>query len=243
LAIDIFITSFQRKEFTKETLQKIMTRTAEGTYNLHIFDNGSDAETKEYLKGLLDSGILTSLHLDSRNTGCSYNKSVFHALSDNREKYYVVTDNDIFPPKLNPDWLSRMVEIMDKNPHIALLTPQLPPQGLQMPYGQGEEVIYCKAVGNTFKMVRRDAFPFMEYNNELNTFGDDGQVSKLVHDKGFKVAFCKDIYCFHAGQCENWGYTSEELDQDPRKAGYGKPFIYKPVDMDTYEPPKELKIC
>ena len=243
MAIDIFITSFQRMEFTKETIQKIYSRTEEGSFNLHVFDNDSDSETKEYLKGLLDSGILTSLHLDSRNTGCCYNKSVFHALSDIREKYYVVTDNDILPPKLSPDWLSQMVGIMDRNPDIALLAPQLPPQSLQMPYEVGEEVIYCKAVGNTFKMVRRSAFPFMEYNNTLNTFGDDGQVSEIVHRNNMRVAFCKDIYCFHTGQCDNWGYTNEELDQDPRKAGYGAPFIYKPIDDNTYEPPKELKIC
>lgn len=243
MAIDIFITSFQRVDFTKETIQKIIERTDEGTFNLHVFDNGSDTKTKDFLRDLLDRKVLTSLHLDSRNTGCCYNKSVFHALSDNREKYYVVTDNDVFPPKLDQDWLSQMVGIMDRNPDIALLTPQLPPQGLQMPYGIGEEVVYCKAVGNTFKMVRRDAFPFLEYNNALNTFGDDGQVSDIIHRKGMRVAFCKDIYCLHVGQCENWGYTPDELDQDPRKAGYGRPFMYTPKNDETYEPQEELKIC
>ena len=92
-------------------------------------------------------------------------------------------------------------------------------------------------------MVRRDAFPFLEYNNALNTFGDDGQVSDIIHRKGMKVAFCRDIYCLHVGQCENWGYTLEELDQDPRKAGYGKPFMYTPLNDETYEPQEGLRIC
>jgi len=244
LAIDIFITSFQRIDFTIETIEKIIERTKEGTYNLHVFDNGSDAATRVRLIDMLDKGVLTSLHLDSRNTGCSYNKSIFHTMSDNREEYYVVTDNDVFPPKLEPDWLQKMVGIMDKNPDIALLAPQLPPQGLQTPYELGEEVVYCKAVGNTLKMVRREAFPIGRYNNALNTFGDDGQVSELVQSGlGYRVAFCKDIYCWHAGQCNNWGYTKEELDLDPRKAECGSPFIYEPINKETYEPPKELKIC
>jgi GT2 family glycosyltransferase len=243
LAIDIFITSFQRKEFTRQTIDKIVERTKKGTYNLHVFDNGSDKETQDFLKDYLERGVLTSLHLDSRNTGCCYNKGVFHMLADNREKYYVVTDNDVFPPDLSPDWLSQMVDIMDRHPELAFLAPQLPPQGLQMPYGAGEDVIYCKAVGNTFKMVRRESFPLLEYDNALNAFGDDGQVCEKVEAKGMKVAFCKDIFCLHAGQCDNWGYTDEELDQDPRKAGYGEPFRYTPVDDKTYEPPPGMKIC
>lgn len=242
MAIDIFITSFQRLDFTRETISKIIERTEKGSFNLHVFDNGSDKETREYLLGLLDIGTLTSLHLDSRNTGCCYNKAVFHTLSDSREKYYIVTDNDVLPPELAPDWLSRMVGIMDRHPELAFLAPQLPPQGLQMPYGFGDEVVYCKAVGNTLKMVRRDAFPIAEYNNSLNTFGDDGQVCGIISSRGLRSAFCKDIFCWHLGQCDNWGYKKEELDQDPRKAGYGAPFKYTPINYDTYEPPEGLRL-
>lgn len=243
MAIDIFITSFQRKDFIEKTIESITERTTPGTYKLHVYDNGSDKEVKEYLLSLLEAGVLTSLHLDNRNTGCNYNKAVFHTLSDSREKYYVVTDNDVLPPDLKPDWLQSMVDIMDRHPDIALLAPQLPPQNLQQPYALGEDVVYCKAVGNTFKLVRREAFPIQYFDNTLNTFGDDGKLSALVHERGWRVAFCRNIFCLHIGQCEDWGYKKEELDQDPRKAGYGKPFEYAIKDDRTYEPlEEELKI-
>jgi len=236
------MTSFYRKQFTEKTVQLIHERTIPGTFQIHIFDNGSDKETRDFLYGLLDTGKIASLHLDSRNTGCLYNKGVFHIMTEVTSKYYIVTDNDIYPPKLDPDWLTQILGIMEEHPELAFLTPQLPPVQLQMPYQKLDDIIYCKAVGNTFKVVRREAFPLEEFKPQLMKFGDDGWVSDAVHKKGWKVAFCKDLFCWHAGQCENWGYTKqEELDKDPRKAGYGAPFIYQPNNELTYEPPEHLR--
>jgi cellulose synthase/poly-beta-1,6-N-acetylglucosamine synthase-like glycosyltransferase len=239
--IDIYLTSFFRKNFTEETINKIHERTAVGTFQIHVFDNNSDSETKQFLYQLLDEKKIVSLHLDSRNTGCLYNKLVFHAMTETSNEYYVVSDNDIFPPKLNPDWLSKMITIMDKHPELAFLTPQLPPIDLQMPYEKKEDIVYCKAVGNTFKLVRRNAIDVDDIEQKLNTFGDDGWISILVRKKGWKIAFCRNIFCWHAGQCENWGYKLEEIELDARKVGYGKPFIYVPINEDTYEPPDHLK--
>lgn len=234
--VDIYITSWRRPNFLCNTLDKIKNRTEEGTYNLHIYDNNSDRGTQKFLMDLLFLDEITSLTLDSRNTGCLYNKAVFHAMTESDSPYYVVTDNDVYPPKLDPDWLKRMVATMDKHPDLAFLSPQLPPVFLQEPLMVKDDIVYCKAVGNTFKMVRREAFPFGEYKQSLEKYGDDGLVSKLVYEKGWRVAFCRDIFCFHAGQCENWGYKPEEIHLDPRKSGYGKPFTYEVENEDTYKP-------
>jgi len=237
--IDIFMTSFFRYDFTLESINKINERTEPGSFQIHVFDNGSDLNTQKSLFELLANKKIVSLHLDSRNTGCLYNKLVFHSMVETSSKYYVVTDNDVFPPALTPSWLTQMTGIMDRHMEIAFLAPQLPPTWLQEPYKSLEDVVYCKAVGNTFKMVRRALFPPVQQH--LNTFGDDGQVCQLTAERGWKTAFCKDIFCWHAGQCANWGYKPEEIAHDPRKAGYGAPFIYSPVNSLTYEPPSSLK--
>lgn len=239
---DIFITSFYRKEFTRKSLRLIKERTEPGTYQIHIFDNGSDKETTDYLYSLLKAKEIASLHLDSRNTGCLYNKGIFHMMVESDKKYYVVSDNDVYPPKLEPDWLSRMTSIMDKYPQVAFLAPQLPPIQLQSPYAFDEDIALCEAVGNTFKMVRRDAFPLLGLKTKLMAFGDDGEVCKLVKEKGYHSAFCRDIYCYHAGQCENWGYNVEQINEDPRKAGYSEPFIYPIKNEETFEPIHELTV-
>lgn len=242
--IDIFMTTWNRLEFTKKAIELVYERTAPGTFQLHIFDNNSDEEMKDYLIQLLNEKKIISLHLDSRNTGCLYNKGIFYMMNEHTDKYFCVTDNDIYPPKLTPDWLSQMIEIMDAHPNLAFLTPQCPPQFLSEPDMNRvmDDIVYCKAVGNIFKLVRRKAFPLQLFQPALGAYGDDGLVCDMVKTYNYESAFCRNIFAYHAGQCENWGYKKEEVEQDPRKAGYGKPFTYKVVNEETYEPESEHKI-
>jgi hypothetical protein len=233
--LDIYMTSFFRKDMTQKAIDLLQERTSPGSYQLHIFDNNSDRETRQYLYDLLDNGKIVSLHLDSRNTGCLYNKAVFHAMTESTSKYYMITDNDIFPPALTPDWLSQMIAIMDNHPELAFLTPQFPPVQLMSPLEVMPDIVYCKAVGNAFKLVRRSALSYINYNQTIGSFGDDGLLSELVRAKGWKVAFCRKIFVLHAGQCNNWGYKPEEIHKDPRKQGYGTPYIV-PTRDDTFEP-------
>jgi len=139
---DIYLTSWFRKEMTARAVREIYERTTPGSFRLHAFDNNSDQYTRDYLISLLDTGKLTSLHLDSRNTGCLYNKGVFHIMTECESKYYVVNDNDVYPPKLTPDWLSQMISIMEAHPELGLLAPQLPPQWLQQPYEVKDDIVY-----------------------------------------------------------------------------------------------------
>jgi len=244
VVINIFITSWYRKEMTEKTVNLIHERTDSGTFAIHIFDNGSDKKTRDFLYGLLEQQKIVSLHLDSRNTGCLYNKGIFHMMTEASQDFYMVTDNDIYPPKLTPDWLSQMVKIMEAHPNLAFLTPQCPPQRLSEPDMDRvmDDIVYCKAVGNILKMVRRKAFPLQSFRPTIGAYGDDGLVCDLVRSFNYESAFCRNIFAYHAGQCENWGYKKEEIDNDPRKAGYGKPFTYKIINKETYEPESENRI-
>jgi cellulose synthase/poly-beta-1,6-N-acetylglucosamine synthase-like glycosyltransferase len=233
---DIYMTSFFRREFLEKAVQLIWERTDPDTFQIHVYDNASDKPTRDFLYGMLEQGRIVSLMLDSRNTGCLYNKIVFHAMTESANPYYVVTDNDIFPPKLSPDWLKQMTGLMDKYPEIALLTPQFPPQQLSGPYSMNEDVVYCKAVGNAFKMVRRALFPIAKMEQALGKYGDDGYVSDMLEREGYKSAFCRHLFCLHAGQCVDWGYKKEEIHKDPRKVGYGTHFQYMVQDEETYLP-------
>ena len=238
--IPIYISSFFRYDATEYTIGKIHERTDPGTFQIHVYDNGSDPETQDKLYDLLKAKKIVSLTLDSRNTGCLYNKIVYHAMTESSEKYFMINDNDVHPPLLYPSWLTLMIAIMDKHPELAFLTPQLPPLGLQEPYEVKEDIVYCKGVGNTLKLVRREAFPTME--QKLGAYGDDGWASIKVHEAGWKVAFCRNIFCWHDAQRDNYGYKPEELDKDPRKKGYGEPFRYDPINWYTYEPPASLRL-
>lgn len=240
--VPIYITSFFRQAFTKRTLELIHERTVPGSFTLHVYDNGSDEVTRQYLYEMLSQGKITSVTLDSRNTGCMYNKNIFHVMTEKTTPYYVVTDNDVYPPKLSPDWLSQMISIMDKHPEIGALVPQIPPQSLQMPEEILDDVVYCKAIGNTLKVIRREAFNLIDDFFKIGAFGDDWLISRAIVERGYKVAFCRNIFCLHAGQCDNWGYDASEIAHDPRKLSYGTPYQYALANEETYEPVRELKI-
>lgn len=240
--VDIYITSFYRKDMTERTVNAIRERTTLGTFQIHIFDNGSDKDTRNFLIGLLDAGKIVSLHLDSRNTGFLYNKLVYHTMTESSNPYYVISDNDILPPKLEPDWLQQMTAVMDRHPQLAMLTPQMPPLCLQQPVSMDDEVVYCTAVGNLFKLVRRDSIELDKINQQLDEVGDDSYMSQHVRVRGWQVGFCRDIFCYHIGQCKDWGYTREQIEMDRRRPEYGKPYVYDPLNGDTYEPPKCLQV-
>ncbi|MDO8640454.1 MAG: glycosyltransferase [Nitrosarchaeum sp.] len=235
--VDIYITSFFRQQMTERTISLLQERTTPGTYQLHVFDNGSDKSTQDYLYSLLENKTIASLHLDSRNTGCLYNKAIFHAMTASTQPYYVITDNDIYPPKLSPDWLQQMTAIMEMYPGLACLTPQCATSAMHtMPELIHPTVVFCKVAGNALKLMRRAAFPVNQYHQKLNAFGDDGQLSELIRNNGWHIGFCRQVFFLHAGQCENWGYEANEIDNDPRKATYGPPLIVPVINEETWEP-------
>lgn len=234
--IDIFITSWRRPHMTEDVVKAIHDRTTPNTFKITILDNECTKTTRDLLFKMMDDGLVEAVISHKQNTRCLWGKYVFHAMVDSKNPYYIVTDNDVIPSKHSPDWLSHLVRVMDRYPELAFLTPQLPPQFLQMPTSMNDDVVFCKAVGNTFKIVRRDAYPVECYEQSKESFGDDGLVSKLVHEKGYKVAFCRDMFCLHKGQTTNWGYEEKDLKDDPRKSGYGEPFKYEVTDMDSLLP-------
>jgi len=236
--IKIFITSWFRPDFTYRVIREIKDRT-KTPHEIHVLDNGSNEETVEMLLGMFRWGTIQSLSLNSRNTGCLYGKIVFHAMTEEDDDFYVVTDNDIIPPRLSPDWLEQMLEIMRKHPDIGVLAQQMPPVWLQAPYAYEDNVAFCQAVGNTFKVVRRKAFPALP--QRMESYGDDAEACKEMAAKGWKSAFARNIFCYNLELDQpDWGYAKEQLAQDPRKAGYGPPFKYVPTNWDTLRPPEDL---
>lgn len=228
--IDIFITSFFRPHFTLECVNKIWERTKH-PFRIHIWDNASSLATQDLLVGLLRLGKITSLHLESRNTMTMYPKSVFNSMACG--KYYCVTDADCFPPLLDPDWLTQMVGLMETHTDVAFLTPQYPPIsmfGCEQKDIQ-ENIVFCKHVGNVFKLVRKKMFPSFPQSDNF-CFGDDSEVCRLSYGKS---AFCRRIFAYHAGQCKDWGYQENEIALDPRKKNYKPPMVYD-VDPITCVP-------
>lgn len=238
--IPIFLTSFYRPRFIERVIQTIVKRTPNPA--IHVWDNGSDRLTKEVLQIAFEGGDIQSLHLDSRNTGCLYPKHSFHAMVPGDQPYYVVSDGDFIPCV---DWLPPMLKVMERYPRLAFLTLDYWPRWPLQPLDNLGPYTRCRAVGNTFRLVRKAAVDEIihEVPNELGAYGDDGMFSRAVQAVGYDVGFINGKYCFNLELTEpNWGYTPDQLQKDPRKAGYSEPVRYEPTDWDTLTPPDMLRL-
>jgi hypothetical protein len=78
---------------------------------------------------------------------------------------------------------------------------------------------------------------------KLMAFGDDGWLSNEIRKNGYEVAFAKNIFCYNLERdYQDWGYTKNEVAEDPRKSGYGPPFKYEPLDWISLLPPENLRM-
>lgn len=237
--IPIFLQTWNRPEFTFRAIDEIHKRTDAGSFRLHVLDNGSEPDTCEKLFHAWCEFRIDSLHLEGRNTGCLYPKHVFSAMVPQDTDFYVVTDNDFIPCV---GWLPAMLEVMKANPDLALLTLDYLPRWPLGPQEDHGDYVRCKAVGNTFKLCRRKAveMAMCAIPQKLGAYGDDGMLCEILADAGYQVGFIRGKYCFNLElTVPKWGYTDEQLLQDPRKAGYQEPLRYTPENWDTLEPSPE----
>jgi len=96
--IPILYTTFNRLNFTKQTLPILLENSPEG--KVYIYDNGSTDGTPEYLNGLDHDGI-ACINLLSINRGISAIMNEFFELTKDDEVVAKV-DNDTLIP---PNWL------------------------------------------------------------------------------------------------------------------------------------------
>src|SRR5690348_15354303 len=120
--IDIVITTFDRKEFTRRMIDYIRERT-KTPYRIIVVDNNSDDGTQEMLFNMKHNGIVSHLVLLEENYGIHMAKNYGLDLVRSTP-YYIDTDNDLLPPKLDPDWIARLIELMDKNPEYGAISCQ-----------------------------------------------------------------------------------------------------------------------
>jgi len=235
--IKIFITTWHRVEMLERCLREIKERTTT-PHETIVFDNGSDPDEVRCIKEMHSDKKCDGLILWSHNTGPYFPKACYYAMTTPEDTYYVSNDADTFPPKVEPDWLSRMISEMNAYPDLGVISPQVPPQYMQEPYAERGNHVLCKAVGNQLSLVRRSAWPVATWPQETDKFGDDSLRSQRMLENGYKTAFMLNTWCMHGQQCKNWGYTEEQVAKDPRKLKYDSPYLYQ-YYIKTYEPAEE----
>lgn len=107
--IDIVLLTYNRLECLKRTLKGIYERT-KSSYRLIVIDNFSKDGTQEYLRKETLEGRISVLILNDSNVGqtAAFNKAFLQVESE----IFVVTQDDLIVPDLEPCWLEQMTGLL-----------------------------------------------------------------------------------------------------------------------------------
>lgn len=127
-----------RLNVLKLCLASILTHT-EKPYDLLVYDNGSCAEVKAYLRSLLEAGSIQYLLTSSQNIGkIGAFKIMFKAALGEVIAY---SDDDIF---YYPGWLPAHLELLDSFPKVGMVS------------GCAVRTLYDHGIQSNLELSRRD---------------------------------------------------------------------------------------
>ena len=227
--IDIFITAYERQKFTEQTIKYIKERT-ESVYKLWLLDNGGNSEFEKEVDEYIKFGTNVGIHA-AWNT----------ALKEAKNKYFITSDNDIYVPDLEPDWLSQMIKFMDDrpdygaismHPHVFIGAAGIDPQ-------EPQDVVERNMCGAVMRIMRTEAVKKAggwEDKVEPGRNHEERTICSRLQTAGYKVGICSRIRAYHPFG-DNWGYpadfTPEMQGHNPELAEYVKQF-----DQPTAYDPK-----
>ena len=204
--IDILLITFQRIEMTIETIDGLLERT-KSPFNLYVVDNGSTDGTIDYLISKLEEKVITGLSFLNRKVTISDSYNLGFEFIES--ELFVMMQNDVIVPDLDPDWLSQLKEIFLSDPnyggvacriqHVPKINPLagslVPATGALSAYCRMQRLSDIKKVGGLGKAIRDDA-----------TF-----VKRIRGQLGKKCLWTNKLWCNHLGHSAfRRGYLEKE---------------------------------
>ncbi len=229
--IDIVLATCDRLELLKQTLKSIWHNTRTD-YRIHVIDDASTEGNQAYLRRLLAMKKIDSLLERPRRAGVAANLRQIQSLASSELVIYC--DDDQLCPKVEPDWLSRLLSEMQTRPKQAILSLNNPHGNLygdkRRKLGIDGNVTFCRKSGGSYMCIRRELLPLI-----VPPDGIQSSVSWMclrARKLGWQTGYLTHTYCQHIGaRSLRW----------PKKDLRGEITLLKPVNKATLEPPKEYR--
>ena len=206
--IDIFITCYLRQAYTEKTIEYLYERT-KYPFRLFVIDNGGN---EEVLNEAVKQNKVFLVIRPSSNVGihASWNLALSLAESD----YFITSDNDIYVPALEPDWLSHLVAFMDQrreyaaislHPHVFIGAASIDPN-------DPEDVKERNMCGSVMRIMRTDIVRKVggwEHVVRTSRNHEERTICGRLQEFGYKVGVATRIRAYHPFGKEtggNWGY-------------------------------------
>lgn len=207
--IDIFLTAFLRPKFTIQTIKYLKERTRY-PYRLFLIHNGGNEEALiEYVNDfflVIDPNYNIGIH-------AAWNIALALAESD----YFITSDNDIYVPDLDPDWLSQMVKFMDDRPDYGAISlhPHVFIGAAGLDPVTSPDVVERNMCGAVMRIMRRDAvWKAGGWEKWVRTGRnhEERTICSRLQAINYKVGIASRVRAYHPfgnEQGGNWGYPPE----------------------------------
>ena len=198
--VDIVIVTHDRLDYLERTVEALLKRTPE-PIRLTLVDNASGPDVRNWIaerRELFEHVLL----LPRNEHQPAFQRGIELTASDP----YLVTDPDLVVPELEPSWLARLLELMERHPDFGLIglgldpanrPPVLAPESLE-PLVDGELVE--GSVGTWFQAIRRDALRI--------PYTKDSHACRAVRATGYRVGWAPGIRAFHLGWDDHERYPA-----------------------------------
>jgi glycosyltransferase involved in cell wall biosynthesis len=207
--IDIFICTYLRQYQTEQTLTYLEERT-KYPYRLFIINNGGSDEVLDAYKEKI------FLRVDvTPNSGIHNAWNLALAMAES--EYFVTSDNDIYVPDLEPDWLSQMVKMMDERPDYGAISlcPHVFIGAAGIDPNDPEDVKERNMCGAVMRIMRKKAvWEAGGWENVIRTGRnhEERTICGRLQEKGWKTGITTRLRAYHPfgrGRGGNWGYPKE----------------------------------
>lgn len=230
---DIVLATYNRPHLLVRTLERIAARTV-ALHRVIVVDDGSTDHTLSILGRLVPTVVDV---LVPRPERLGIPATLRDLLTLTTSDPLVYTDDDVLCPRVEPDYLTRLLTEMKARPYLGVLalnSPQNHPSvggDRRRIKGHDGEVTLCRNVAGRFTMIRRAVLESMLF--------PDGEGSPLkglcirAGQAGWGVGFLAHTYCQHLGDVSvrNGMEMSAELE------------MVRPVNDETLEPPEAYREC
>jgi len=250
--ITIIVTSYNRLDFLKKTIDSINERTFY-PYRIMVVDNASTDGSIRYLKTAKVRGkIFDHLFLpenigQSRALNAAFKELESWEFERRRPSndLFVTTNDDIYPPMFGQKncWLRRMVDIFERHePEYGGICMRIQ-RTSRNDINELKEIIPCyKGFPSVFRLIRRSDFrrlgdrPF----GRLMKWDSNSTADKMKLFINKKFGFTTHIYADHAGFVVNNGYKegTDSFTLAANKIRISEEKPYPEIDPDTNEPIK-----
>ena len=212
--IDIFLCAYLRPMFTEQTIIYLKERT-KYPYGLFLINNGGNEDIAEVYK----DDIFMTINL-SKNAGVTAAWQIAQSLAES--EYFITTDNDIYVPDLDPDWLTQLIKFMDERPNYGAISlhPHIFIGAAGIDPNDPEDVKERNMCGAVMRIMRTEVVRAVGgWANEGDVpliRGDRGHEERTICSRlqsaGYKTGICSRIRAYHPfGKATggNWGYPKE----------------------------------